>query len=710
MPKFEAMTEISGPACQRQALRQRAKRTVGTTLIEILVVIVVFLIGILAVVQIFPKGFQILLLNRNKVMAQALARDYVEILKSRPDQLPEQIVSAYYDGNGNLIIDSSKDPNDLGTLGTSLNINGFCNDLNGLPLGSWQFYTASNVFRRVIGEGQRVPAPRTVGTGTKYFGGLMVLQFGPINYHPTTLQAPSNMSVYGNDLEQIVGLPANSIQIPGTTSTLVQRTDYQYFVSSPNNNGIALYLPTGSNADINDNYRLYRVSFSAYLSNGSGGLIKRDYTELTPVKVNGTSLDTTGQYPLTGPVYLTGPQGLVTDPIQSIDLNTLRVQRFFLQLDKNSGSFSSSDPYQYMLINENLGVLLFNPIGNGAFVSREGHDREPLTARVNYDVYDWRILHDDFRIDAGILPGEASSADPQYLSAQHKLPIGSLKVAGLAGPDGLSNTPIPILEVPQSNGTTDTSPANGPGTDNFVLMDLDTGGVFCEVNTANPSQQLIKVNKNTGVVTIYDLDGDPTNGITGELLLPDGTTMSIQMDNRAVRALYMANNEYSVQVLKAASQYTVAPTPVNLGVGQFFIGHSDPSKLLGTSTRIYFPQSDNGRKVTVGEVTYVDNNGVLHDLVGQDFLISPRINDNLGSQPAIDLQDVDPNASYVSFANGIGARGIKGMSVAVRVLWNPTSFHLGPNSATNLSALSTWEQNWRKSTNETFLQKEDNNR
>jgi len=708
MPNLESMIEYCGPACPMQARRHRGRRSHGTTLIEILVVIVVFLVGILAVVQIFPKGFQLLLLNRNKIIAQELARDYIEMMKSRPDQLPEQIVSAYYDGSGNLIIDSSKDPNDLSTLAGSLNSNGQANDINGFPLGSWQYYTASNIFRRVIGEGQRVPSPRTVGAaGTKYFGGLMVLQFGPINYNPGSINTPSNLSVYGNDLEQIVGLPPNGQQFPNTISTQALRTDYQYFVINPNTNAAAIYLPSGS---VNDANRSYRVSFSAYLSNGAGGLIKRDYTELRPVNVPGEPLDTFNQYPLTGPIALTGPTGLVTDPIVSIDMNTLRVERFFLQLDKVAGSFSGSDPYQYMLMNENLGVLLFNPIGNGVFVSREGHDREPLTARVNYDVFDWRILHDDFRIDAGILPGEPSNADPQMLTAQHKLPIGSLKVANIAGPDGLPNTPIPNnIEVTTNNNTTNTSAANGPGTDNFVLMDLDTGGVFYEFNNAT-NQNLISVNKNTGVVTIYDADGDSTNGITGKLLLPDGSTTTIQMDNRAVRALYMANNEYSVQVLKAASQYTIAPTPVNLSTGQFYIGGTSAG--LGSPWRIYFPQSDDGRKVTVGEVTYNRNPAVdnyLHDMIGQDFLVKVRPGDPVGL-PSIDLTDVDPNAIAVNFNNGIGARNIKGMSVAVRVLWNPTSFHLTGDSPTNMASLSHWAQSWRITTNETFLQKEDNNR
>ena len=682
MPNLEAMTQFPAKSCNSRGSRQR---NFGTTLIEILVVIVVFLVGILAVVQIFPKGFQLLLLNRNKTVAQSLARDYVELLKSAPDQLPEQIVSAYY-SNGNLIINSAKDSNDLSTVGASLNSNGFMFDAGGNPLGLWQQFTASNVFRRVIGEGRRVPSPRTVGANGLY-GGLLILQFGPINYQAAGVSTPANISVYGNDLEQIIGLPS-TIQ--------VQRTDYQYFVSNPTTSSVAVSLPTGSSS------RSYRFSFSAYVSNGSGGLIKRDYTELTPVVVAGQNTDASGQYPLTNPIALTGSGGLVTDPIQSVDLNTLRVQRYFIPLDKATGSFSATDPYEYKLLNENLGVLLFNPIGNAVTISREGHDREPLTARVNYDVYDWRILHDDFRIDAGILPGEPSSVSPQSLIAQHKLPIGSLKVANNAGVDGLPNTPIPTLETARGDGTTDTSAANAQGSDNFVLLDLSTGGVFIEQDPST-GQKLIGVDKSTGIVTLYDADNDSTNGITGELLLPDGSTSVVQMDNRPVRALFMTNQEYSVQVLKAASRYTLSTTATNLAAGQFYIGGTVSG--IGLPNRIYFSSSDNGRKVSIGELSYLSSaDSFVHELFSQDFLIRPG-NDPTLSLPFIDLTSIDPNATSVSFQNGIGARDVKGMSVAVRVLWNPTSFHLTGNSSLNMSSLNTWGQSWRKSTNETFLMK-----
>ncbi len=699
MSHLESMLETGGPLRQMKTFK-RIRRTIGTTLIEILVVIVVFLVGILAVIQIFPKGFQLLLLTRSKLTAQALAREYVEQLKSRPDQLPSQIVSAHYD-NGNIVIDSGKDPNDLGPIGTTLNINGFMTDaaLNGL--GNWQFLTASNVTRRVIGEGQRVPAPQVVGaagSGTAYLGGLMVLQFGPINYVPAVQNQVSNLSVYGNDFEQIVAAPVQG----------ALRYDYQYYVTSPYNSGITLQVPSGAATDANNPSRAYRVSFSAYIQVGTQ-IVRRDYTELQPVIIPGQATDTTGQYPLE-PIPLANL--VAPDTIVSVDLNSLNVQRYFRQLAKDpSQSFSQTDPYEYKLLNENLGVLLFNPLGNGTSITREGHDREPLTARVNYDVYDWRILHDDFRIDNGVLPGVQDANNTQILTAEHKLPVGSLKVAGMAGVDGLPITPIPPLELATNNGTTDTSAANGKGADNFVLMDMATGGVYFENVPGDPNTHLITVDKSTGIVTITSDPNGNTGGISEWLLLPDGSPpANVQIDNRAVRALYMTKQEYSVQVLKAASQYTVSPTALNLTTGQFYIGGTTLN--VGGPTRIFFPLADNGRKVTVGEVAYTSNaDGFVHHLFAQDFLVSNQISDpTLPGLPFIDIGSVDGTAIGVSFTNGFGARGIKGASVAVRVLWNPTAFSLTSDSPTNLQRLNQWESNYRRSTNETFLQKEDINR
>jgi len=68
----------------------------GTSLVELLVVMVVFLVGILAIVQIFPGGFRVLNTTRNNSVASAFARQQIEQLKSRSEQLPDAIVPIQY--------------------------------------------------------------------------------------------------------------------------------------------------------------------------------------------------------------------------------------------------------------------------------------------------------------------------------------------------------------------------------------------------------------------------------------------------------------------------------------------------------------------------------------------------------------------------------------------------------------------------------------
>lgn len=155
-------------------------RRKGTSLVEVLVVIVIFSIGILAIVQIFPGGFQALAQTRNQSVATQLGRDEVERLKARPDLLPEQIVPVTYvfsAGDVQILSDASRRADDLGPAAQALDQNGQLLDTGGNPLGNWMYLSGANNSRRIIGEGDVVPAPRQVGN---LYGGLRVLQFGPI--------------------------------------------------------------------------------------------------------------------------------------------------------------------------------------------------------------------------------------------------------------------------------------------------------------------------------------------------------------------------------------------------------------------------------------------------------------------------------------------------------------------------------------------------
>ncbi len=643
---------------KRMPIRRRA-----STLIEVLVVIVVFLIGILAIAQVFPKGFRILDWNRKATVAQTAIQDELARIKTHPDRLPDEIVPITTDSLGRYITDPTRSPLDLSTSATSVDATGTA--YNGLlPIGTWQRSAAANLMRRVIGETQPIPAPGNVGTATGYFGGVIALQFGPIDYRP----AEGNLTVYGNDLVRKSGLP--------DVSDI--RDDSEYFITSSAGSDVALNLPSGETA------RNYRVSFSAYIQVTSGGPVTRhEFAGIGPVTIP-AQVPTLGQYPL---YAIAGQALLPTVTLNSIDPSTIRVQRIFEQISKGA-SFSlvgetQPNPYRFKLINEQLGVLLMSPDAYNQSILRSDGKRESLVARINYDVYDWRILREDFRV---------TSESPSI----KQLALRGLRVRGADGPDG-NYIGLMFGEGPAAIGFTDVSAANAQDADNFLLMDLNTGGVYYE-KTVSTNINQIKIDKALGLVTFTSTV--PSNpGITADLLLPDGTRRAVRLDGRAVRAFYMAKSEFSLQVLKGASYYYRADSAVGLPSNGYFSGG------VGNSTSVYFSRSNQGRKVTCGQIYYLSSDdSSIHVLNGQDFAINfPRVDASGFGLPSIDIRDADPHAIGLDYSHGYAVRDVSGSSVAVRALWNPDSTSLDPVATNNLAKLEQWGRGWRRTTDETFL-------
>jgi type II secretory pathway pseudopilin PulG len=622
-------------------------RIQGTTLIEVLVVMVIFLLGILAVIQIFPGGLRILSQSRDRAVASARARAESEFIKGNSDQLPERIlpVTATWTAMGiKLEADSNRLPNELGPNAAGIDGDGNLLDGSGNILGPWQLLTGANAQRRIIGEGGLIPSPRAVGS---LYGGLMILRYAPVVVNSNY---PEYFEVYGNDMNQRYGDPAGW-----------RTRNYDYFVDELDNASAVIYLPRSTTKT-----RSYRISLSALVKDGSSNLVQRDIVTTTPISVSPDASGGYESFKLTDYVC-SGAETLV-----SIDSDSMRVARLFDQVT----SFSA-DPYEYQMLDSNLGSILFNPTGFNYKERRQNGRLVPLMGRVNYYVYDWRILKEDFRIP--------STDRPLYQLIQ-----GNLMITGKSGADGLTNPGLPL-----SAGQVSGRPA-------LALLDLDTGGIY--------ASDSIQVDGSRGVITFIDKDGDTTNGVQMDLLYPGATaTTTITATGRSVRVLYMLNGEWAVQVMKAPSQYSRSwDAP---GVAQFYVGGSNASlSNPGNSRRIYLPWNDLGKKVSVETIYYRrtgdDLNLAPREMNGQDFVISSDT-DSFG--PFIDIQSVDPDAAYIDLSYyGYGARNVKGASISVRVLWNLSSFKLTGDSAENMRRFNVWMGEWRKSETETYLQRSEN--
>lgn len=655
-------TPAHGP---RRRLQLSQRRLAGTTLIEVLVVMVVFLVGILAVVQIFPKGFQILVLTRNSSMATALSRDEVERLKATPDQLPEAILALNLDGS----IDSATSPMGLGPMGDSLAKDGTLS-LGSTPVGPWARFTGPNRFRYVVGESHPLSAPRQVGAdGSSMFGSLVIAKFGPVD---SAASAP--IRFYGNDLNVFKG------EWDGQSG----RGEYDAFLTRSDASAV---LQVPAHAVVST----YRVSFTAFVNN-AGTIQRRSFIGMQASVGGATRATTADLYPLNS-VFLASLIPGSAGTLVSVDQGSIRVQREFLVVGSNA-AWSVEDPYQVKLLNSALGAFLFHPAAYTSRVER-GDEIETLSARMDYNVYDWRVLREEFRF-------------PYNLPADHQLAVGSILTSNVTGADGRPDAQgISILEGELA--PTLLYDANNHRADHFVLQDMATGGVYIEQAPGAPTTSnnpVIRVNKSTGVVSVRDTDDDASNGTTVPLLMLDGTVRTVQLDGRAVRAMYMTKDNFAVQVIKSPSLYTSAYSrPV---AGEYYVGGS--GSIGGGNTRVYFPASDAGRKVTVGELSYRRTGDTQpRQIFGQDFVIQAGSAADPVGLPYIDIRSADSDAESIDItgtglSNGYGLRDVKAASLAVRTVWNPDGFTLGEDGTANLRRLEQWLQSTRRSTIETYLE------
>jgi type II secretory pathway pseudopilin PulG len=596
-------------------------RAAGTTLVELLVVMVVFLVGMLAMMQVFPGGLRILRYNRNQSVAVGLAREYMDWYEGRSDLLPNII--AAIDSTG--APDPTRVPNELGPVKgvAGLNQQGEFVDESGNVIGPWQRFSGANAVRMIVDQRNDIPAPRAVGSA---YGSLVILPFAPID----NTGGEGLLQVYGNDMICESGSPSGATILP-----------YQFYLANMNTVNASVLLPTDPNVTL-----YYRVSFVATVQNG--GTTQQVDVLVPTVQANPSEGPVTVPPSTTGDYYSVSLATLLGNGAQfvSADPTTVQVQRMYEPVT----SFSNS-PYEYQVLDPELGVLLFNPVGYQYKVRQDQGAPVPLAARVNYDVLDWRILHEDLEVP--------SQNHPIY-----QLAMSSLAVKGSTGPDRLPNPGFPP-----------SGSASYAGSD-FLLVDLATGGVY--------STTSYHVDKSKGIVSFIDSSNGSASGIQMNLYLPGATSStSVIATGRSVRAFYQVNGEWTVQLLKAPAQYVIGGFSGLPGVGE----------CLGTTGLLQFPWCDLGKKVTVG---FLSESGL--DSTAQADSLDCLITSSPGhTLPYIALPTTAAVPTWV-----------KGASISVRVMWNPDFFTLTGDEQQNLANFNVWMQGWRRTETQTFLQRTEN--
>lgn len=633
--------------------KSRQKRA-GTSLVELLVVIVILLVGILAVIQVFPRGLQLIAVERTKTMMTNMTRTEMERIRGRLDHLPEMILPVRYVWTGTDVrieADSTRNPNELGPFSDRIDVNGNVLDPGGAILGGWQYLSAANNFRRVIGEGGEIPAPRYIGG---LYGSLMSLQFAPIVFSPVYQQF---FIIYGNDLTRRFGAPGGFGRV----------RPYQYYVEEPGESTATIYLPQGPIT------RNYRLAMTAYIDNGTR-IEQKELLDIVVPVAPGTGYIS---YSLGDPAWV-GPGTFV-----GVDYDSVRVARIFDQVGSfTTGGNLDDTAYEYTLLDATLGLILFNPEGH-KYVEQRGNRRVPLVAKANYDVFDWRIIKEEFRL-------------PETAPAEQRLMLNNLMHFGSQTPDNKTHTGMNIFVGDELGGTENRD---------FILMDLATGGIY--------SKASLNVDYSAGSVEIKDFDNNSANGVQAQIWYPGSVApATILASGRLVRAMYQGTGEWALQVTKSAAVYrqnlslpSVAQYYAG-GSAQYFTGV--PYVAGESPTRIYFPPMDIGKKVTIGEIYYdVAGGGEPRKLQNQDFLITNSPIDQVVGLPYIDIRTIASDALSINYARyGYGVRNVQGSSLTVKAFWNPAFFSLGNDEPTNLTQFETWGRNWRRVQSDTMLRKE----
>jgi hypothetical protein len=206
--------------------------------------------------------------------------------------------------------------------------------------------------------------------------------------------------------------------------------------------------------------------------------------------------------------------------------------------------------------------------------------------------------------------------------------------------------------------------------------------------------------RDTDPVALGSVDA-PVAYATGDPLDP-WTVVVEDVSGHAVRALYQAVGEWSVQVYRSAARYRTTDIVAANGLQAAECYVPRVGGPVGLPTRLYFPLADLGQRVNVAELWFRDGGGALRTIYDQNLLIT-GVENLLGRDHAYaDVGAVTGGAPF-DFTMGYAVKRVRGASMTVRVLRNPAYFSLTADPVVNYERLEIWSRNWRRHETESYV-------
>jgi type II secretory pathway pseudopilin PulG len=526
----------------------------GQTLIEVLVALLVFIVGILAVVRMFPGGFTALQQGENVATAGRLAQAELDRLQSMAQNLPAGIFPV-----SDTFEDDPANPD-----------------------------VAAN-FRRVEGECTVIPAPADNNES------IYMVGFGPVD---------SSMPI------KVYSAPMIRVAYPtdGNTPNAESYKNNEYSIDYAS--GILWLLPQPYD-------RSYRATYSYWMQKDS---------DIKAVAVVGSEFTVPAG---TESIHLLGstPSGF-----KGIVVGSDRICRSFEQLGQAYPW--SSDPYQFKLIDANMGIIYFNPKGYG--YKDGGSWSRPFSAYIDYTILDLQIIREDRKVP----DGATSSADAR-LSVKLSLP--RIKEKGVTAE--FNNT------IYAGIGTADTLRHS------VIAIDAGTGIQYNDTST-------IAINEYTHEKAFTV---DYKNGVL---------KFNSEFSGHTFRIFYRAEGDWMVQISKPYSVFTPAEDLNNMDTypllyNSYYAATNHDSPMRGT---IMFSRCYSGNSVAV-DYTY-QVNGKEYSVTGDVFVISKETGiEALNSKTVfINIAFGGAGRLYQIWGKDADIQNLKisrvyGASAGVRVMW-----------------------------------------
>ena len=606
-----------------------------------MVALVVLTIGIFAIIRLFPGGFLTILRTSELTQAQGLAQEQIDAQKQMPF-VADSIVAIDPINPANILTDIRPDTLEDESVASSAG--------NAARYVDPYYVSNINHFLRVLGETFRISAPSSnsaMGQGATY-----MLQRGPV------------YNQFGTDA---MGNPSDSLTVRGLP---LQRTEQDSTATFNNPSGTPLLINDGQYAI---DYKKLKVAFYPRLGTGSRQFVfAYEYLKnvggnivvvpVTPDPANPAK--TTITVPDVAPASL--PPGVTTPPPSWQDLfagptysNGITMPADFdstlglhLSSDDVSRRFRyitsgfDNDPYEYKWYSPqystdaNVGVLIFNPSGYSQTIPGSTGN-QPLTARVDYTIFDNHIIHED----------RAIPSSPPY---DIRLSLQFILVNGHIGDPDRTYDTLTVY--------------------NGLFRDASAGTPALLVYNANTGDVISSIGGGAGTVAASLEDR------AGILRLNQADVESQNLQGTTVRIFYRTEKDWGLDLQKANARYAQADSPVNVQYNNYYIGGSDAAS-DGSPNRIYFPICEAGKTVVLGEFFVRTNQAAPNDrlrFANEAYQVNgePGAFESVGGRLLtwIDIGSQHSDAGkqawvFDSQQTGRAVDNVRGGSMRVRVVW-----------------------------------------